>query len=196
MTEAEWDTCTDPQKMLEFLRGKVSERRVRLFSVACCRRAWWLLEKRRSKNAVEVAERYADGRATGEKLSKAYEAAADAANELGDWCAHDAAQCAAPDVHLQVAARRIAFCGRKESEARSDLLRHIVGNPFKPYPSPGSWPSTVIQLAQALYDAHGDRLVLADALEECGHQELARHFREEEWHMKGCWAMDMILGKK
>src|SRR5262249_3168963 len=37
MTEAEWLECTEPQKMLGFLRGKVRERMLRLFAAACCR---------------------------------------------------------------------------------------------------------------------------------------------------------------
>ena len=49
--------------------------------------------------------------------------------------------------------------------------------------------------AQALYDGTGDRLILADALEESGHPELAQHFRAEEWHPKGCWVVDLVLGK-
>ncbi|OAI51285.1 hypothetical protein AYO44_05130 [Planctomycetaceae bacterium SCGC AG-212-F19] len=195
MTEGEWLTGTDPVAMLEFVRGKLSDRKLRLFNVACCRRAWWLLDKNRSKNAVEVAERFADGRATEEKLRKAYEAAAEAAYELGDWWAHDAAQCAAPDADAQEASRRIAFGGKKESEARSGLLRHIIGNPLRPYAAPASWPSAVSDLAQALYDGNGDRLILADALEEAGHQELAQHFRAEEWHPKGCWVVDLVVGK-
>jgi hypothetical protein len=28
-----------------------------------------------------------------------------------------------------------------------------------------------------------------------GHAELAEHFRQERWHPKGCWAVDLILAK-
>jgi hypothetical protein len=75
------------------------------------------------------------------------------------------------------------------------LLRHVFGNPFRPFASPSSWPSTVTALATALYDGEDCHYALSDALMEIGHVELAEHF-DEPGHPKGCWAMDLILGKK
>src|SRR5262245_3144923 len=71
MTEGEWLACEYRQGMLEFLRGKVSERKLRLFGCACCRRIWSNLEARRSRWLVEVSERYADGRVTRDRLTSA-----------------------------------------------------------------------------------------------------------------------------
>ena len=61
MTEQEWLACTDPRPMLTFLQGKASDRKLRLFSCACCRRIWHLLSDRVDCRAVERAEEYADG---------------------------------------------------------------------------------------------------------------------------------------
>jgi hypothetical protein len=61
VTEEEWLQNADPGIMLQFLGDRASDRKLRLFAVACCRRIWHLLYDQRSRSAVEIAEAYADG---------------------------------------------------------------------------------------------------------------------------------------
>jgi hypothetical protein len=69
MTEAKWLSWPDPYDLLEqCLICDLTERRLRLFACACCRRLWHLLEDSRLRVAVEVAEQYADSQATLEEL--------------------------------------------------------------------------------------------------------------------------------
>src|SRR5262245_41572581 len=64
MTEQEWLDCTEPQDRMEFLSGKTSDRKLRLLGAALCRRTWRLLPAGACREAVGVAERYADGLAS------------------------------------------------------------------------------------------------------------------------------------
>src|SRR5262245_21001555 len=70
MDEKEWNECQDPQRMLDFLRttNRASERKLRLFTCACCRRLWHLASEARSRRAIAIAERYADGLASKEEV--------------------------------------------------------------------------------------------------------------------------------
>jgi hypothetical protein len=227
MTEADWLAHHDPRPMLEFLDGKADERRLRLFAVACCRRVWDLLTDRRSRRAVEAAERYADRAATDRELREAYAEAYNAyANAL---VTQDDAAYAAMSTALEqpgLAAMRAAgytayaighraaqtphehsliYYGAKIPERReqASVLRHIIGNPFRPVAVNSLWlnwnQDTVPRLARTIYQGRrfGDLPVLADALEEagCDNADLVTHCREGGEHPLGCWAVDLLRGE-
>src|SRR4051812_17301177 len=65
MTEADWLAGKEPGPMLEFLRERASDRRLRLLTVACLRAGWWASLSAPQRQSVEVSERYAGGLAAG-----------------------------------------------------------------------------------------------------------------------------------
>ena len=71
-TERAWLASTTPASLLRALKGKRLPRQRRLFAVACCRRVLDEMTEPVSRAAVEVAERFADGRASPEELSAAF----------------------------------------------------------------------------------------------------------------------------
>ena len=101
----------------------------------------------------------------------------------------------------------IDHLSRLDEWPRGSLVREIFGNPFRPEPLDLSRITpTVETLAQAAYDdrtvpageLYKDRLaVLSDALEEAGCTDSAilTHLRSPGPHVRGCWALDLLLGK-
>jgi hypothetical protein len=74
MDENEWLNAKEPMPMLEFLRGKASERKCRLCACACCRRIWRLMPDEMGRKGIKVAERFADGMASEEERRTTFEA--------------------------------------------------------------------------------------------------------------------------
>jgi hypothetical protein len=213
MTEQEWLSSADPFPLIEFLQGKVSDRKLRLFAVACCRLVWHQMEDDRSKNAVEVAERFADGRASITELTDARDAAP---SSYRTWLStglpyHDelaqsaAVLCARESVDAE-AVLQDAFLwadmtpNEDGDELAASILRDIFGNPFRPVSIFPNWiTSNVLALAGEIYDSgECTRLpMLVDALEAAGCEsaDILNHCRGEGQHVRGCWVVDSILGR-
>ena len=120
-----WDQCDRPDWMLWALETMDYSDDSKLRKCACrfVREVWELLTDERSRNAVEVAERYADGNATDEELSAARDAASAAAGGAAWAAARTAAWAAARD----------AVWAAVASVKQADIIREIVGNPFDEY---------------------------------------------------------------
>src|SRR5262245_1916424 len=73
MTEQDWWAATDPKRMLD--AAPADPRKFRLFAVRCCRQLWGHLLDRRSRHAVAVAERLANGQAPEAERAAAAESA-------------------------------------------------------------------------------------------------------------------------
>jgi hypothetical protein len=89
---------------------------------------------------------------------------------------------------------------RREIHAQALTLHDIFGNPFHPVTVNPAWlTSTVVSLATAIYaDRAFDRLpILADALEDagCTNADMLNHCRQPGEHVRGCWPVDLLLGK-
>ena len=87
-----------------------------------------------------------------------------------------------------------------ERMAQLALLRDIFGNPFRPVSLDSAWlTSDVLALARGIYDERAfDRMpILADALQDagCDNDAILTHCRGSEPHVRGCWVVDLLLGK-
>jgi hypothetical protein len=192
--------------MLEFLKGGASDRKLRLFSIASRRRVWQWLTDERSQRAVEVAERFADTDADTDlerhlvlqsEVMEAWETAG------ADWTlVYDPYRWATE--YSRWAATKATLPSQQASERHSQaaLLRDIFGPlPFRAVPMNTSWPTPdVVALAQSMYDSRdfSQMQALTELLEVagCGDREILGHCRGAGDHVRGCWLLDLLLGKE
>jgi hypothetical protein len=211
MTESDWLTCNDPAPMLDLLDAEASPRKLRLFGCACCRRIWNLILDEKEREIVEAAERHADGLITAEEmraLAALHASSRDNPSRAASESASQGASSSARRARAYAvdAVRSTSGPAARAGEWRQqcDLMRCIFGNSFATVAINPSWLSwndaTVPKIAQSIYDARrfADLPILADALEDagCDDRPILDHCRSGGEHVRGCWVVDLLLGKK
>jgi hypothetical protein len=197
MTEADWLACDYPARMLEYLRGKASDRKLRLFAVDCCLRHGDQIAGSSGRYAITVGEQLADGVADASGVSQIREAlrkearsgsrTADATMRLCSYYPFDEVSV------LRAFGPWLWITGdlnREEQEIavanelaiQATLVRELFANPFRPLTINSSWlSSTVKNLAELIYAARAfDRMpILGDALEDagCSNADILHHCR-------------------
>lgn len=212
MTEAQWLTCADPKAMLEFVQGKTSDRKLRLFACQCVREYQRIMGRDAGlTSGIELTERYVDGLATRDEWLEGTRGSF----HFGTWKSEAALAEALAGVQTAAGLagwRHVSQYSTNQESAELRLLtqfvRDIFGNPFRPVNNPFrseasclKWrDGTIPKTAQTIYDERctSGLPILADALEEAGciDADILNHCRSDGQHVRGCWVIDQILGKQ
>jgi len=182
MTEAEWLECTDPVPMLEFLGPRVSGEKLDRYTRGCL--MWDFLQRGGPYHEVAMAVgRFYDCRIAAEEFAEEVERfkhKAGAGRDHGSGVAH---------------------AKRQPGRSSSQVVREVFGNPLRTVVLDPTWrPPEIVTLARLIYDTQTfDRLpVLADALEGtgCDNADILEHCRQRGTHVRGCWVVDLLLGRE
>jgi hypothetical protein len=226
MTEEEWLVSEDPLAMhavvadgaldYKWPRGNSTARKRAFFGASCCRLVWpFIVVDERCRRSIELLETQFDLNSDESDI-----------DNLGEEIAQgvrDAARHPEPDTPLlqAVAANMVYDAGgdcetmirhllfsfdewgdpAERGRHAAHLLREIVGNPFRPVAFSPEWrTSTAVALAQQMYDSRDFALmpILGDALQDagCDSDDILDHCRGAGPHVRGCWVVDLVLGKE
>jgi hypothetical protein len=198
MTEAEWLTHTKPIAMLSFVRRTTSDRKWRLFAVACARQVLPLLTEDWHVRAVELAEQLADGLIPPETATEFREQAPvcsdptpwvvfrylavgqilgvpEGTNEEADEFVQSVASHASLFATSGVLGPSAFPVGKDrlsyQNPYHCEAVRDIFGNPFRPVAFDPAWRTdTAVSVAKQMYGSRdfGAMPILADALQDAG----------------------------
>jgi hypothetical protein len=210
MTEGGWLGSSNSQAMLVCLwaQGRASERRLGLFADWC--RQFGRLGPG-GTDPAGVADAWLAAAETGRLAAEAATATVGGlqppeAEDSSEWDSQDTRFAPSPGWYSQVG--RLFPASDAAEGVLCELLRDLWGNPFRPPQIDRivlREGSTVVRLAQSAEDnllpggtlAEDHLAVLADALEDAGCTDAAilGHLRGPGPHVRGCWALDAILGR-
>jgi hypothetical protein len=217
MNYQEWLACTEPGHLLKWLqkskRHRPTLRKLGLFAYACAGRLGGRVRDEFTISGLDLAERLAEGNANQKELRRFHRESVRGGHRgeythIAIW----AVRVVGPDINSfspETSARSVAgyvaeVLGNDELPEQCRLLREVLGNPFRSVSLKSAWltwnDGTIPKLAKAIYDKRAfDRLpILTDALEEagCTNQDILTHCRQPGEHVRGCWAVDLLLGKE
>jgi hypothetical protein len=213
MTEAEWLAATDPSPMLSFLWMKGDERKPRLLAVACFRRAiaeCAITFEESDDQGIDLGERIDLAERIADSLSAApdekehrlefHSSILPGSSSPFEWAAHYIVDPSAWEATSGVVLTLADEWSEAEAAHGAALVRDVFGNPFHPIIPDPSWLTTDVRtLAEGIYQERAfDRMpILADALQDagCDNEDILNHCRQPGKHVRGCWVVDLLLGK-
>jgi hypothetical protein len=214
MTEKKWLACKDPLRMLQHIKAELKSRKGVLLQVACLRHVWTELSDD-FRQWAELLASVAEG-------AESWDSTEEVWDEIeGEIYARDLEE-APPAGHGRWDAILSILAGgwhtlawqnghawqtgnsawRTERAVHAQFVREIFGNPFRPVKFNKKWRTSDVQLlAKGVYKEMAfDRMpILADALQDagCDSDDLLSHLRDTTaTHVRGCWAIDLVLGKQ
>jgi hypothetical protein len=221
----EWHTFAELTTSLGLRRRNLTERRYRLFACGCMRLAWHLLDVH-GRRAVEVAEQYVEGERSFSSLlvvRRQIEASVTPglAYRIARLLRIETEAINSPAAGIGVTQHLARLAAYKSASEAIDLLvaehlddlrrpaillsnvfRDIFGNPFRPVTVSPAWRTdTAIALARQMYESRDFSAmpILADALQDagCDSEDILNHCRDANaTHVRGCWVVDLVLGKE
>jgi hypothetical protein len=107
-------------------------------------------------------------------------------------------------LHREITERSREARAREAITERKKLYARYLADVFGPAPaltfSPAWRTDTAVLLARQMYEARefGALPILADALQDagCDDEQILGHCRGAGLHVRGCWVVDLVLGKE
>ncbi len=224
MTEAEWVASANLASMFPCVPGSVLSRKKVLFSLGCARQVLgygsdefinsfeeWSKE---CEKVLGVMESHIDATDNDEARNQVLRAEIGNLVELEGW--DGLIKYFSPANPVQFAGDVAAECascagrlgdppdeGVREHVVAEQLhfLRDIFGNPFRPMAFSPLWrTSAAVAIASQMYESRDFSAMasLANALQDagCDNVEVLDHCRGSGPHVRGCWVVDLVLGKE
>jgi hypothetical protein len=218
MTEDQWAEAEEDALWPVIMR--LGAGRHRLLAVALVRSLIHFANNPATRAALEVAERFADTGKTKAAMKRARDALSDARVSLfethgrtqdrailGAYATMHVATVACSERGAAGAVRETVLAWREaegipKSVARRrvyPIFREVAG-PDTPVAFSPSWRTdTALSLARQMYDSRDFSAmpILADALQDagCDSEDILSHCRGDGPHVRGCWVVDLVLGK-